>query len=345
VGFDDVFGDAEAEAGAAGFAGAGGIHAVEAFEDAFGIGEGNADAGVGYGDDGFARSGGGGDGDVAAGRSVLDSIVEEILQHVVEQGGITAHGGKLRRDGDLQSDFLAVGFEERGLGARFDELEQADGGKFDFHFSGFDAGEFEEIVGEAGETHGVIANDFEEAAIVFGIVESAGEESFGKTLDGGERRLEFVGDVGDKILADALEAAEFGDVMKHDDGSGGLFIGRAARDGHVEGFYGRGGDGETLGLGDTHGDVGLQALLAVQGATDEAQKVRVADYFDERAALGGGGIDVQDFRERAIVEDEALLGVNHCDAFDHAAEDGAGAVAFAAEETDFAVHARGGEIE
>src|SRR5580658_1832925 len=98
------------------------------------FGDGDADAGVGYGDDGFARSGGGGDGDVAAGRSVLDGVVEEILQHVAEQGGIAAHGGKLRRDGDFQSDFLAVGFEQSGFGAGFDELEQADGGKFQLHF-------------------------------------------------------------------------------------------------------------------------------------------------------------------------------------------------------------------
>ncbi len=54
---------------------------------------------------------------------------------------------------------------------------------------------------------------------------------------------------------------------------------------------------------------------------------------------------IQDFRERAIVENEALLGVNHGDAFDHAAQDGAGAVAFAAEQADFAVEARGGLVE
>ena len=94
----------------AGFAGAGGVHAIEALEDAFGIGEGDTDAGVGDGDDGFARSGDGGDRNVAACGSVLNGVVEQILQNVAEQGGVAAHGGKLRRDGNFQSDFLAIGF-------------------------------------------------------------------------------------------------------------------------------------------------------------------------------------------------------------------------------------------
>ena len=173
--------------------------------------------------------GGGGDGDVAARRSVLDGVVEQILQHVAEESGIAANGGKLRRDGDFQSDFLAVGFQQSGFGAGFDEFEQADGGKFQFQFSGFDAGEFQEIVGEARQAHGMIANDFQEAAIVFGIVESASEQRFGKSLDGGERRFEFVRDVGDEILAHALEAAEFGDIVKHDDGSGRFSFGDVGR--------------------------------------------------------------------------------------------------------------------
>ena len=53
VGFYDVFGDGEAEAGAADFAGAGCVHAIEALEDALLIGERDADAGIGDGDDGF----------------------------------------------------------------------------------------------------------------------------------------------------------------------------------------------------------------------------------------------------------------------------------------------------
>ena len=70
----------------------------------------------------------------------------------------------------------------------------------------------------------MIADDFQEAAIVFGIIESASEQRFGKALDGGERRFEFVRDVGDEILAHALEAAEFGDIVKHDDGAGGFSV-------------------------------------------------------------------------------------------------------------------------
>ena len=132
-------------------------------------------------------------------------------------------------------------------------------------------------------------------ARVIGIVERAAEKRLRETLDGGEWRLEFVGDVGDEVPADTLETAKFADVVKNDYGAGRFFIGRATGCGDIQSFHRRSGDGETLSLSDAHGDVGLQAFIAAQGATNEAQKVRVADYFDERAAFGAGGIHVQDF--------------------------------------------------
>ncbi len=68
--------------------------------------------------------------------------------------------------------------------------------------------------------HGVIADDVQEADVVFRIVERATEKGFGEALNRGERRFELVGNVRDEILSDALKAAEFGDVMQHDDGAG-----------------------------------------------------------------------------------------------------------------------------
>ena len=153
-------------------------------------------------------------------------------------------------------------------------------------------------------------------------------------------------DVGDEILAHALQAAKFGDIVKHDNGSGRFSLTeRLADAGGVQRFYGSGGDGKTLRLSDAHGDVALQAFFAAQGATNQADEFGIADDFDERAALGAGGVHIQNFRKRAIVKDEALLRVNDGDAFDHAAQDGAGSIAFAAQQADFAVHSRGGLVE
>src|SRR5450432_2552867 len=76
VGFDQVFGDGQAQAGAARFAGAGGIDAIETFEDTRLIGLRNADARVGNGQDHFITAGVGAQDDLAIRQSVLDGVVQ-----------------------------------------------------------------------------------------------------------------------------------------------------------------------------------------------------------------------------------------------------------------------------
>src|SRR6202040_2551583 len=68
----------------------------------------------------------------------------------------------------------------------------------------------------------VFQDDVEEPAAILRVVESPGNQGFRKSLDGGERRSEFVGDVGDKIPANAFEFAELRDVVEHDDRAGGV---------------------------------------------------------------------------------------------------------------------------
>src|SRR5271163_783881 len=92
VGFNDVLGDGKAEAGATGFAGTRGIHAIEALENSLLISERDADAGVGDGDDGFASGRGGSDADGSARQGVLDGVVEQVLENFAEETGIAADG-------------------------------------------------------------------------------------------------------------------------------------------------------------------------------------------------------------------------------------------------------------
>src|SRR6266478_9851878 len=84
VGLDEMFGNGEAESGAANLAGTSNIHAIETFENARLIGLGNADAGVRDGEFDFGGAGRGAEHDLAAGRGILNRIVEEILQNFGE---------------------------------------------------------------------------------------------------------------------------------------------------------------------------------------------------------------------------------------------------------------------
>ena len=82
VRFNQVLHDGEAESGAALFARAAGIGAVEAFEDAGQVLRGNPGAGVGDGDGyatgrGFER-----DGDTAAWWRVSQGVVEQVGEHL-----------------------------------------------------------------------------------------------------------------------------------------------------------------------------------------------------------------------------------------------------------------------
>ncbi len=171
---------------------------------------------------------------------------------------------------------LAAGFQQSHFRAAFDQLGQAHGEKFQFELAGFDAGELEQIVGQTIEAGRMIADDFEEAAIIFRIVQGAGEQGFGEAADGGERRLKFVRNVGDEILADALEAAKFGDVVENDDGARRLYIRRCGVGGRgcvirLQRFDGSRGDGKIALLNESHGDVRLKTLFSEQGAANQAE--------------------------------------------------------------------------
>ena len=93
VDLDDVAGNGEAEAGAANFARAGRIHPIKALENSLLIGPRNADSRVGDGKDDFMPFGAGTRGDLAAGRGVLNGVVEEVLENFLKAVGITEHQG------------------------------------------------------------------------------------------------------------------------------------------------------------------------------------------------------------------------------------------------------------
>ena len=120
------------------------------------------------------------------------------------------------------------GLQLRRFDAGFDQLSHGDGTKVELQLPGFDAGELQQVFGQAREAHGMLADDLHEAAAIGRIVERAGQERFGETLDGRQGRAEFVRYIGHEVLPYTLQAAQVSDLVQHENGSlvaGGLHRG------------------------------------------------------------------------------------------------------------------------
>ena len=96
----------------------------------------------------------------------------------------------------------------RGFHTALHELRNAEPVEFQVQAVGIHLGEFEQVVGETRETPRMLEDDLEEADAILRVFNRAGEQSFGETLNRGERRLEFVRYIGDEIAADAFEFAQ-----------------------------------------------------------------------------------------------------------------------------------------
>ncbi len=247
----------------------------------------------------------------------------------------------------LQRDLFLVGLQQGGFRAALNQLHRSDGEELHFQLPRFDPPELQQVVRQASEPGGMFADDFEKSPVVAGIFEGAAQQSFRKALNGRQRRLEFMRNVGDEVLADALQAPEFGDVVQHHDGSGWFLvrlhrISEAAlrRVRHVgrrprfQRLHGSGCDREALLLNNSHSDVALETFLASEGAANQSQELRVADHLDQVPSFDIRGVQVQNFGKGAIGKDQAFVRINYGDALDHASQDGARAIALAAERTD-----------
>src|SRR5262245_28009548 len=91
VNLDEMLGDGESKACAAGFARTCRIHAIEALEDARLIDFRYANAGVGDGEDHIAIADTGANHDASSGQGVLDGVVEQILQNLGEAPLVTGN--------------------------------------------------------------------------------------------------------------------------------------------------------------------------------------------------------------------------------------------------------------
>jgi hypothetical protein len=131
------------------------------------------------------------DGDRAAVVIEFDGVVNQVGEHLFEAAAIGVDGG-----GGL--DFVAQGDAplccaggERGRHI-FNERTQSDVVRLDRDCSGFDGGQFQNVVNQVMHARGVFANDGEEAQVVFAVINRAVFECLDESDDGGERRAQLV---------------------------------------------------------------------------------------------------------------------------------------------------------
>jgi hypothetical protein len=99
VGEHDVFGDGEAEAGASGFAGAGFIDAIEAFEQARQMFGGDAGAEILHKEFDGVGNGAGAEHDTSAGSAVLHGVVDEVGKNLMNGFAVGENRGRFSGNG------------------------------------------------------------------------------------------------------------------------------------------------------------------------------------------------------------------------------------------------------
>ena len=201
----DVFDDGEAEAGAAVFAGAVLVDAVEAFEEAGEVFGGDAAAAVGDGEDGVAVFGFEAEGD-GGGAGVAEGVGEEVDEGLLEEVGVAADGEGGEGVGvgeELDAGAVGVVLDEGegvgGEGVEADLGEVVGGGGL----AALDGGEGEDVLDEVVEAAGLSGEDVV-AVFAAGVVEGDFGEGLDGGEDGGEGGLDLVGDVGDEVGAEGL---------------------------------------------------------------------------------------------------------------------------------------------
>ena len=170
------------------------------------------------------------------------------------------------------------------------------------------------------------------------VLERAVLERLGEPLDGRDRRLELVRDVGDEVAAHGLETLEPRDVVEHDDGAG-----RAALDVRRSSV--------PLACRERSSAPTRMTMSASTGSwpssagLDDALQVGVADDLLDALALGCRRVDVEQARGGVVERDHALVGVDGDDALDHAGEHRLALVALAGERADLLVQFVGHVVE
>lgn len=299
----DVFDDAESEAGAADGAAAGFVHPVKALKEAGVVLGGNAGSLILDFNDRALVLLKGFQGDGGFGMGVFDRVLDEIEHGLLKERGVQGRAKPV------------FGFEPQvqvsACGGVFDEGKDIFEQRSDFtagHAFGsmgtFDTGEGEKIIDNVDHALGLHENSVVIFADGLGVAGFLGEQ-FCVAFDGGEGGAQFMGDVGNKVLAQRFEAAEGGDILHENDNPFGLVAVDQQRSAEL--------NDAVLFVLALESEVGLFHVAAGEKIVDHGKQGGVpaelvegfsltADGVSGFEPLGGHGIDAGDVK--VIVEYE-----------------------------------------
>ncbi|CAM4153179.1 hypothetical protein JAAN108728_13830 [Janibacter anophelis] len=207
----DVLDDRQAETGAAGGPGAGGVHPVEALEDAGLLVLGDARPLVGDGDLDRVALQARAHADRGVGVGVGDRVADEVAHGGDEHVLVAAHVQVL---GDLvgQGDVLGLGLDAQVLEGERDDVLDLDELRVLQDRRALEPGELDDLLDQARQAHRLTLHPTGEAVDGLGVVLGV-HDRLGEQGDATDRRLELVADVGDEVASGLLDAAALGLVV------------------------------------------------------------------------------------------------------------------------------------
>lgn len=227
----DVLDDAQPEAGAARLTGATFFHPIKAFEDVREIVRGDARAVVADKTFNFGRAVGAGTEDnTGTLRRVFKRILEQITEHLRDFFQVGTDCAEVGGSGYLDRVAGSAFTVTIVVGKLFKVVGEDDGFEFQPGRGRFEAGERKQIVNNGLQAIAMALDRLEKLlSLRLAHRRVAVDERLDVTLDNAERSAEFVGGVGHKITADALEFPLVGQVMDDEERPRGLPVGRRNR--------------------------------------------------------------------------------------------------------------------
>src|SRR5712692_3992332 len=168
--FDQMLGDGKAQPGAAHLAGTGHVDPVEALEDPWLVRPRNSHSGVGNSERYFIPVCACADHDLAAGRSVLNGVVQKVLQDLGEEPSVRSNVRYCLADVHGNAQAFFSGGALRGLDAAFHELRHAQTANLQLQPLGIHLRKFEQVIGEPRKTARMIQDDLEQTEPVLPVI-------------------------------------------------------------------------------------------------------------------------------------------------------------------------------
>ncbi len=142
-------------------------------------------------------------------------VGDQVSQHVVQLRRIAGHGGRIAGDRDLEVLFAGLDGGGEVAGDRLRERAQIAARDVERFLPRLEPRESQQVLHQPLHAPRMSHDDREEPARVLG-ARVAFRQRFHVAPDRRQRRPEFVGDVGDEVAADAVDAFQLGDVVQHE---------------------------------------------------------------------------------------------------------------------------------